>query len=287
MRIRRNLVGDQAVERRTTSAAGSSLPHVGSPKRGRRTSRGVPSSVFLSRASAAHAASRSTRTGFGSSCFRTAASASLVARELERRDHPERDGLPVRERVAGRRLERVPERVTEVELVARAAVVRVGEQTPALKAAHRRTSSASGSSHTGLAHEEARLHDLGHPVPMLGVRQRLERARVDRRRAPASGRRRRGSCRPAGRRPSCRRLRRRPGRRALSAPPPRRRRACTSPRRSRRRRSCSRRRGRRSSRRGRSGASARAARARRSPSPARPEGPRGEPCRARRARAAP
>ncbi len=109
------------------SAAGSSLPHVGSPVRSSSTSRGAPPTVFLSRASAAQAASRSTLHGLRVELLAHGRQGLVVARELQRRDHSERDGLPVREVVAGRGLEGVAERVTEVELVARAMVMGISD----------------------------------------------------------------------------------------------------------------------------------------------------------------
>ena len=85
----------------------------------------------------------------------------------------------MRQRVPRRRLERVPERVTEVELVPRPAVVRVGDadarlerRAPAHELRQRQLPDA-------VAHQQARLHGLGHPVRELLVGQRLERAGVD------------------------------------------------------------------------------------------------------------
>ena len=207
---------DQAVERR---------PHVGRPaprcpRSARRPARAaraaaLPPTVFLSRASAAQAASRSTRTGCGSSCSPHDRERRVVAREPERRDHPERDRLPVREVVAGGGLERVPERVAEVELVARAAVVRVGEADRRLE---RRRSGARA--------RRAAAPRPGSPIsrPVFttsaipfrcsaagSVSSVPGRSRP----APASGTRRSGSCRPEGRPRSCRRSPRRPGRRGV------------------------------------------------------------------------
>ena len=67
---------------------------------------GCPADRFLSRASASHAASRSTRTGLGSSSLERRW-ARVVAGQAQRGQKPERDGLAVREVVPGRGLERV------------------------------------------------------------------------------------------------------------------------------------------------------------------------------------
>ena len=137
------------------------------------------------------------------------------------------------------------------------------------------------------AREEARLDDLGHPVPTLLVGERAREATGRRRPGRASGTRRRRSWRPEGRSPSCRRCRRRPGPRASSERPSTRLPACRSPRRGPPRRSWSRRRARRATRRGRSGAPTRAARAPRASSPPRRRAPRAARRRAPRARPAP
>ena len=160
----------------------------------------------------------------------------------------------VRQRVAGRRLERVPERVAEIELVARSVIVRVGEAHGCLERTHSDgRSPPSGSSQTGVAHQKPRLHHLRHAVPRArrsgGSRAFPGRSRP----APASG------TQPTRFLP--------PGRSTAVLPPiaastwptrvvgtathgtPR---ACTSPRRIRQDPWCSRRRARRSCRRGRS-----------------------------------
>ena len=113
--------GDELVERAAdVGRRAPRRPTAALPGASRRTSRGEPRSAFLSRASAAQAASRSTRDGLRGEHVLDDAHLVREAREAKRRQEAERDGASVRERVARRRLERVPEGVAEVELVPRA-----------------------------------------------------------------------------------------------------------------------------------------------------------------------
>ena len=131
-----------------TSASGTSTPHRGLPGASRSTSRGVPRSTFLSRASAARRR-RHPRDKLPARGSSPPSAPRRRGRRAERREEPERDRAAVREPVAGGGLERVRERVPEVELVPRSAIVRIGEAEPDLNAAHARTWSSSERSQSG------------------------------------------------------------------------------------------------------------------------------------------
>ena len=103
----------------------------------------------------------------------------VEAGEPERREQPERDGAAVRELEAGRRLERVRERVAEVELRALAAVVWVAQAEGRLEGSRPTHLLVERQLPDRLAHQQSRLDDLGAPVRELLLRQRLERRRVD------------------------------------------------------------------------------------------------------------
>ena len=103
-----------------------------------------------------------------------------LAREPERGEEPERNRLAVRDAVAGAGLERVRERVPEVEPgPPPLGLVRVGEDDAGLVG-------GAGADHVHLlelpdvvAGEEARLHHLGHAGAALLLGERGQDARVD------------------------------------------------------------------------------------------------------------
>ena len=138
-----------------------------------------PSTAFLSRWSAAHAASRSTATGVGARTSSTVLGLVLEPGEPERGEEPERDRVAVRDRVARRGLERMRERVAEVELRSLAAVVRVAQADRRLERRAAAHLLVRVELPQRLAGEQPRLHDLGEAVPALLVRERLEERRVD------------------------------------------------------------------------------------------------------------
>ena len=142
------------------------------------------------------------------------------SREPQRGEHAERHGAPVREVEVGRSLERVRERVPEVQRPANAAVERVADAERGLVGRAAPDELGVGQLPEPLAGEQPGLHDLGHPVQALGGGQRLDAGPGRSPSARASGRRRSGSFLRAGRSRSCRRWRRRLVRRASSAPGP-------------------------------------------------------------------
>ena len=139
----------------------------------------MPPTAFLSRASAAHAASRSTLTGSGRSVSSTAFVSRPESRSAAR--SPSADGPAVRKLEAGRRLQRVRERVAEVELRALAAVVRVAEAERRLEGGCSSHLLVERQLPDRLAHEQPRLHHLGATVRQLARRERLERGGIDHR----------------------------------------------------------------------------------------------------------
>ena len=180
--------------------------------------------------------------------------------ERERRQQPEPDRLAVAvARVARDGLDRVPDRVAEVEALAarrrrarrrprrRASCAR----TPARGRGRPRAAPRADALPQRPAGDQRGLDHLGPARGELLRRQRGERARVGEHGRAAGGRRRRSSCPAAGPRRSCRRRRSRPGPPASSAPAPPARRAGRRPRRSRPGRRRRRRRARSRARRGR------------------------------------
>ena len=150
----------------------------------------------------------------------------VAAGQPQRGEQPERDRLAVRQVEVGRGLERVRERVAEVEPAPRAVVVRVLQADAGLVGGR--------AAHVEVARRRAGASSRARPSPAAARARAASRAASRRgRRAPASGTRRRGSSPPGCRSPSCRRSPRRPGRRASSAPRPTARRGGTSRRRSR------------------------------------------------------
>ena len=162
----------------------------------------------------------------------------IAPREPQRCEQADRDRLAVAVApVAGGRLDRVPDRVAEVQHLAPAAVALVLGHDRELRAqaapdrlvvdrpalAHARPQRAAG--------DQRGLDDLGVARGRL-LRRTASRALTGRR-APrrAGGTRRRSSSPPAGRRPSCRRRPSPPGRRASSGSRPS---ACRAGRRTRR-----------------------------------------------------
>ena len=159
------------------SAAGSSTPSFGRPGASSSTSRGTPPTTFLSRASAAQASSRSTRTGSGRSSLLDRR--RVETREAERGEQPERDRSAVRQLEAGRRLERVRERVTQVQLCALPAVVWVAQADRRLERGRAPHLLGERQLPQRLTCQQPCLHDLRAPVRELDLRQRLQRRRVD------------------------------------------------------------------------------------------------------------
>ena len=111
-----------------TSAAGNLDADAGPAGASRSTSRGLPCSDFLSRASARHARLPVDPDGLRGEDLLDRR--RLLTGEPQGGEEPERDGLTVRQVEAGGRFEGVRERVPEVQLVARAAVVRILQSTP-------------------------------------------------------------------------------------------------------------------------------------------------------------
>ena len=265
------------------SAGGTSTPTRGLPGASSSTRRGVPPTAFLSRPSAAQAASRSTPDRLGPKRFLDGL--GVEAGETERREEPERHGPAVRQLEAGRGLERVRERVAEVELRPLAAVVRVAQAERRLERGRATHLLVERQLPDRLAEQKARLDDLGTAVRELFLRQRLERRGVDHRpRRPVEGADDVLRARQVDRRLAA-------DRRVDLADERRRHRDPVDPAevawrpRSRRRRSCSRRRAQPACPTGRAGANARAPPATRQSSPARPARARGRRGRGRRARA--
>ena len=85
----------------------------------------------------------------------------------------------MREVVAGGSLERVPERVTQVELVARPAIMGIGDAHPCLERGAPPHELGERLLPDRAPHQQARLYDLRHPVPELLLGERLERPRID------------------------------------------------------------------------------------------------------------
>ena len=106
------------------------MPHVGSPLRSSRTSRGAPPTRLLVPGERRPGELAVDLDRLRVELLAHGRERRVVPGEPQRRHHPERDRLAVREVVAGGRLERVTERVTEVELVARPAIVRIARGTP-------------------------------------------------------------------------------------------------------------------------------------------------------------
>src|SRR5438876_12001549 len=96
----------------------------------------------------------------------------VPARESQRREEPERDGLAVGQVEVRGGLEGMGEGVPEVEVPARAVVVRIAETESGLEGG------CAASVERG-AREELRLDELGLPLSPLAVRQRLEERLVE------------------------------------------------------------------------------------------------------------
>ena len=112
----------------------------------------------------------------------------VEAGEPQRREQAERDGAAVRERVVRRRLERVRERVAEVQLRALAAVVRVAQAEGGLERRRAAHLLAERQLPDRLAGEQAGLDDLGTPVRGLLRREASPAWRDRSPSAPANGR---------------------------------------------------------------------------------------------------
>ncbi len=180
---------------RTRSGSTSAVTR-GAPGASSRTRRTRPSRAFLSRCSAAHAASRSTATGSGARTSSTVRASLLEPGQPKRGEEAEGDRAPVRDGVAGRRLERVREGVAEVEVRAVAPLVRVAQADRRLERGARTHLRLGLELPVRLPREQSRLHDLGEPVdgapPPAASRGAPCRSPSRR----ASGTRRRGSCPP-------------------------------------------------------------------------------------------
>ena len=108
--------------------------------------------------------------------------AGVTLGKPKRGEEAERDRLAVRDAlVASGRLERVRERVAEVEHLPLAVVVRVAEADGRLEGGAAPDELVVGKLPQRLAGEQAGLHDLGHPLAPLRGRQRLEQRGIDHR----------------------------------------------------------------------------------------------------------
>ena len=122
--------------------------------------------------------SRSTCTRCGRRISLDGRSLVLELREPERRGQPERDGAAVRHGEPGGGLERVRERVAEVELGAHATVERIAQAERGLEGSAPPHLLREWKLPQRLSREQPGLHHFGGSVPELVLGQRVEERRV-------------------------------------------------------------------------------------------------------------
>ena len=168
-----------SASRASRTRPGSTSSTLGLPGASSRTSRRRPSAAFLSRCSAFHAESESTATGSGRRTSSTRAGFLVETGHAQRGREPEGDRSAVRHGVARRGLERVRERMPEVELDPLAALERVPQADRRLERGAPADLLVRLELPEAIACQEPRLDDFGEAVATLLLGERLEQRRVD------------------------------------------------------------------------------------------------------------